>query len=282
MNIASYLQDVGFTANEARVYVSLLTHGIMTGYEIGKATRIQRASVYQVLDKLLERKAIYEVMDGKVKKYVPEKLTIFLSNFRKGMEASISKIEESAASLIVHPEVEDHFVGITSYKDTLEKIRHLVRESKKEIFISGGWQEIREFQDELGAAIKRKVQIRIFSFGQIPLDNCEIHSYGLDEGKIQAGWTHRRLIVVADHLETVLVQSDKNEILYRTLWTKNPLLVSIAYEHIAHDIYILSLKKRLNVQELPEDRIFEDHRNVRKMFLQAMKSNTDAGRKKTK
>ncbi|HZC25389.1 MAG TPA: helix-turn-helix domain-containing protein, partial [Actinopolymorphaceae bacterium] len=55
------LVQVGFSSQEARVYVALLQQPSATGYEIAKVAGLQRANVYQVLAGLTERGVVEQV-----------------------------------------------------------------------------------------------------------------------------------------------------------------------------------------------------------------------------
>lgn len=48
----SFLTNLGFSLNEAKVYVSLIECGTMNGYEIAKASGVSRSLVYGVIERL--------------------------------------------------------------------------------------------------------------------------------------------------------------------------------------------------------------------------------------
>src|SRR5699024_5744155 len=52
------LQALGFTEYEARAYVTLLTHGELSGYAWARESGIPRPNIYAVAEKLAERGAV--------------------------------------------------------------------------------------------------------------------------------------------------------------------------------------------------------------------------------
>lgn len=49
------LRKFGFTQQESLLYVTLLRHGAMTGYEAAKAAGISRSNAYAALSSLVEK-----------------------------------------------------------------------------------------------------------------------------------------------------------------------------------------------------------------------------------
>ena len=73
------LISFNLTRQEATIYVALLTHGEMTGYEVAKETGIARSNVYSALQSLVEKGALY-LLEGETTKYVPVAADRFLKN----------------------------------------------------------------------------------------------------------------------------------------------------------------------------------------------------------
>ena len=64
------LTSFNLTRQEATIYVALLTHGQMTGYEVAKETGVARSNVYSALQSLVEKGALY-LIEGETTKYLP-------------------------------------------------------------------------------------------------------------------------------------------------------------------------------------------------------------------
>ena len=57
-HVIERLTSLGFSTQEARVYLALLQNPSATGYELAKHAGLQRANVYQVLAALAERNVV--------------------------------------------------------------------------------------------------------------------------------------------------------------------------------------------------------------------------------
>ena len=73
------LTSFNLTRQEATIYVALLTHGQMTGYEVAKETGVARSNVYSALQSLVEKGALY-LIEGETTKYLPVEINLFLQN----------------------------------------------------------------------------------------------------------------------------------------------------------------------------------------------------------
>ena len=74
------LTSFGLTRLEAQIYYVLLTHGSMTGYEVGKDTGISRSNTYSALSALVEKGAAY-VIEGESVRYLPVEVKSFTKNY---------------------------------------------------------------------------------------------------------------------------------------------------------------------------------------------------------
>ena len=61
------LEKLGLSTNEARIYSILLAEGPMQAGSISKRININRTTIYQVLDKLIEEGLIGYINNGKIK-----------------------------------------------------------------------------------------------------------------------------------------------------------------------------------------------------------------------
>ena len=54
-NNYDFLLKIGFTLNEAKVYLALIKNRAMNGYEVAKVSGVSRSLVYDVLDRLASK-----------------------------------------------------------------------------------------------------------------------------------------------------------------------------------------------------------------------------------
>lgn len=80
--ITGKLQKLGFTENEAKIYIGLLSLGEATAREIHEFTHVPRPKIYATLERMSKKKYI-EVIKGTpayFRSVNPEKLTEMLRN----------------------------------------------------------------------------------------------------------------------------------------------------------------------------------------------------------
>ena len=63
MNNYEFLEKLGFSSNEAKVYGTLIKHKVLNGYEIAKLSGVARSLVYEVINRLVAKGAVIRI-DG--------------------------------------------------------------------------------------------------------------------------------------------------------------------------------------------------------------------------
>jgi sugar-specific transcriptional regulator TrmB len=238
--IARKLQDLGFTLYEARAYVSLLEHHPVTRYELSKNSSVPRSAIYNVILEL-EEMGVVSVQTSDPETYVPlpaDKLFELLDRRFK------DKINEAQKSLkhIECKTAPDQFWNIVGYDNMILKAKELIQKAEKTIFISIWRQEFILLEKDLQEAVKRKVQVFMFSFTDINLVSSTMFCYGLEERELEKIWPHR-IIIISDKSEMLMGDADKLQ-KKKTVWTSNRGLIEVATNHIIMDITLYG--NRLN------------------------------------
>ena len=70
MNSFEFLEKLGFSSNEAKVYGTLIKHKVLNGYEIAKLSGVARSLVYEVINRLIAKGAVIRI-DGEPNFYKP-------------------------------------------------------------------------------------------------------------------------------------------------------------------------------------------------------------------
>ena len=61
MNNYKFLEKLGFSSNEAKVYGTLIKHKVLNGYEIAKLSGVARSLVYEVINRLVAKGAVIRI-----------------------------------------------------------------------------------------------------------------------------------------------------------------------------------------------------------------------------
>jgi len=93
------LQSIGFTKNEAKIYLALLELGTTTATIIAKKTKIHRANVYDALQNLIQKGLVGYETKNKTKLFHatdPENLKLLLQLQEKRLEKIIPELKLAA------------------------------------------------------------------------------------------------------------------------------------------------------------------------------------------
>jgi len=98
MTTIDLLQQIGLNKYEAEAYYALLSHGSLTGYEVGKYSQVPGSRSYEILERLLE-KGLALVQPGDPPRYSAQDPQTVFARFRATMELTLTTLATSLASL---------------------------------------------------------------------------------------------------------------------------------------------------------------------------------------
>lgn len=148
MQLVEKLMCFGMTRQEATIYICLVKHCEMTGYEAAKQTGISRSNAYNALAGLVDKGAAYTTEDTAVHYYAVE-AEEFLSNKIKSLEEIKEQLKKDM------PKVISETVGyltITGDRHILDKIRNMLTQAKHRIYLSMTKKYIQWFAVEIAEA----------------------------------------------------------------------------------------------------------------------------------
>jgi sugar-specific transcriptional regulator TrmB len=232
------LQDLDFTSYEAMAYVSLLECNPVTRYELAKNSGVPRSAIYNVIKKL-EQSGAVNPDSAKPEKYIPLPPDHLLEYLERQFNNKLEKARELLKNFDTQI-VPDHLWNIIGYDNLILKIKEIIDKTHKIIYISFWRREFKLLIPELKQAIKRGVEVVIFSFTSVALSGAKVFSYDLDEKELEKIWDHK-IIVIADKNELVMGVASRG-VDKKTVWTKNRALVDIALNHIILDITIFGIR----------------------------------------
>src|SRR5499425_563100 len=101
------MKHLGFTGAEAQIYVYLLQHPHVTGYEVSKGTGLPRANAYQALETLVGKERVIPVSPDPVR-YAVVPPAQLLKRIQAETAQRCQDLEQRLASL-EQPESVGHF-----------------------------------------------------------------------------------------------------------------------------------------------------------------------------
>ncbi len=227
MDIISCLIGFGLTNNEATVYLSLSTHGEMTGYECAKLTGISRSNVYLALAGLCEKGGAF-LVDGAAQKYSPAPIAEFCANKRRELDTAadflLAHMPSPAAPLSA-------YITINGKAAILDKINNMLSACKERVYISAETAVLTQAAAELTNVIRRGHKVVLMAE----------HAFQL-EGAIQYNLKRRggqiRLIVDSRFVLTGDIRENQP---CSCLFSASETLVTLLKDAMKHEIRLIEL-----------------------------------------
>lgn len=98
MNNYEFLEKLGFSSNEAKVYGTLIKHKVLNGYEIAKLSGVARSLVYEVINRLVAKGAVIRI-DGEPNFYKPIEYQDLIRSIKEENEKNIACAERELQQL---------------------------------------------------------------------------------------------------------------------------------------------------------------------------------------
>lgn len=239
-----FLIKVGFSLNEAKVYVTLLQNKALNGYEIAKLSGVSRSLVYDVIERLLNKGFIIK-SEGAINYYVALDYNRMLEKIDNENHKNLLNAE-AKLKLLSKKENDNEFIfNIRGFDKFIDKAKERILLAKREISLSIWKQDFALLKDDLLKAIKRGVKVYIFSFEDIILDKAEIFSYKVKDASNL--FPYRRISLIIDNNDTFIGENigDKSVSIY----TKNQAISSLAIDEIVLNIFWFKLIEKNSLLE---------------------------------
>lgn len=243
MDTVSGLQQLGFTAYEAKVYLALISHPGATGYEVARHSGVPRSKVYEVLEKLTAMDIVHTSQSGEQVFYHPLPHRVVLQRRKNETTTLIDRLMEALDDK-ARPEPDGPLITVRGYDAVLKRSTEMATGARQSLFLSGWPTEIERLRPYLEEAEVRGVQVWVLVYGKLNarLKHCYYHEPPSPEGRFAD--VLPALVVVADHSESLLA-SVSQEAPVTALWTRNRGVTLIAAEYVKHDIFLAALTERL-------------------------------------
>ena len=227
-----YLEKLGFSQNEAKVYTTLLRNKRLNGYEIAKLSGVSRSLVYEVVNRLVG-KGILLRLEGEPNYYIPLEYEKLMARIKRENEENITRAEAFLKGLAQGEENRDYVLNIVGYDKFMKKAVALIDSAEEEISLSIWHNELSVLRQALEHAVKKGIKVYIFSFQEIELEGAVLFSYGISDAARL--FPYRRMTLIVDGIQCVNGESGGAEDIYT--YTRNHAIVSLAIDEIVLNIF---------------------------------------------
>ena len=240
--------ETGLTRHEARLYILLTSEGALTGYEAAKLSSMSRSNAYLSLAGLTEKGGCV-CIDGDVRRYVAVPVAEFCRNkhdrFRQVIQSIKTKMPEPQA-------IAEPFLTIKGREHILNKMHHLIRQTRKRIYLSLALDELSLVFEDLLALQGQNRKIVIITSAPFEMEGAIVYHTEKKPGQI-------RLIVDSEWILTgEIKQSGESSCLF----SRHQALVDLFKESMINEMKLITINEN-NPEKLIEEQTRQEQAHDR-------------------
>ncbi len=157
MTTIELLQQIGLNKYEAEAYYTLLAHGPLTGYELGKRSQVPLSRSYEILERLTQ-KGLALIQPGDPPHYSAEEPERFLGQVRSTMVITLDALANALATL-PRSDTSGEFWVLRGRQHILARTQALIAGAHQAICLSVPASCDAEVVDALALARRRGCQV---------------------------------------------------------------------------------------------------------------------------
>ena len=241
MNSFEFLEKLGFSSNEAKVYGTLIKHKVLNGYEIAKLSGVARSLVYEVINRLIAKGAVIRI-DGEPNFYKPVEYQDLIRSIKEENEKNIACAERELQQLATENADVDYVMNIVGEEKYVAKAKELIDSAQAEISLSIWRESFEVLRSNIENAISRGVKVHIFTFESISVAGATVYSYNIND--VSTLFPYRRTTIIIDGGECLVgEEGDRNVYVH----TRNHSVVSLATDEIVLNVFWNKLIEKENL-----------------------------------
>lgn len=219
----------GLTRQEANLYLTLLSHGEMSGYEAAKLTGISRSNTYTALAGLVDKGAAY-IMEETAVRYMAVPFAEFSDNVIRRLRM---KQESLLPRLPQKQEQTQGYITIRGEQQIMDKLITLILETRQRLYISVPGDILSVLLPYLKQQTEEEKRVVILTDIPCPLNGAVVYRTQKKEAQI-------RLIVDSIKVLTGSILAGENA---TCLFSKNKNLVDVFKEMLKNEITLIEMGK---------------------------------------
>ncbi len=227
--ITEELLHFGLTRQEANLYLTLLSHGEMSGYEAAKLTGISRSNTYTALAGLVDKGAAY-IMEETAVRYMAVPFAEFSDNIIRRLRM---KQESLLPRLPQKQEQTQGYITIRGEQQIMDKLITLILETRQRLYISVPGDILSVLLPYLKQQTEEEKRVVILTDIPCPLNGAVVYRTQKKEAQI-------RLIVDSIKVLTGSILAGENA---TCLFSKNKNLVDVFKEMLKNEITLIEMGK---------------------------------------
>lgn len=258
--IIDNLLKIGFSQYEAKVYIASVANPKSTAYELSKLSGVPQSKIYETMKKLLKKGLV--TIDGiKPVKYTVLPTEEFLNKYKSDVDNSISFLKKNI-NLISKKTSLDYICHFSGEFEINFKLKELIKNSKKNIYLSIWAEDYNNLHEELLEAHKRGIKIVSVLYEKPDFEVGKVYYHEMEGMQEDAALHGKWLSIVIDESKTLFsIKNGSDNICFLT---ENKALMLTSECFITHDILLAEIYSKFKDQL---DKEFGNNMiNIRKNF----------------
>lgn len=258
------LNKTGLTDGEAKVYLTLIKHGSMSGYEASKLSGVPRSKIYNVLESAITKGfVLFSEYEGN-NRYAAVPIDEIAERIK---HETLDTLDNLTVELKDYQAVTDldYIWHIKEYKNVFAKCRNIINNTKNELLIQIWEEDLPEIVKELQGLEKANIRMGIVYFSEnedteVPLKKYVRHGMLTEKFKEMGG---RFVTLVSDGKEVVFGQILSDNVA-EVIWTESKPMIAMAAECVRHDMYFYK-SAGIFTDEMQKE-LGKDYSKIREIF----------------
>lgn len=239
------IQQLGFSAYEAKAYTALLACQPASAYELAKQAAIPSSKIYETVNRLVAR-GIFRPMhasDDQTQEYAALTVKDFLGQIRERTLSQVDELLPLLDKITTRPD-DDLIWPLQHEEQVRDKVIEMIGETRNTLLLSLWPQELDWIIQDLQAAEKRGAQIAMVHFGKPDRFIGATYHHPVEKTLYEEKGG-RGLTLVSDS-NLVVIANFSSDSSVDGAWSRNQSFVTVAEDYIKHDVYITKVTRFLD------------------------------------
>lgn len=226
------LERLGFSSNEAKVYITLLKNNVLNGYEVAKLSGVARSLVYEVINRLVSKGYVIR-LDGTPNFYKCLPYEQLLEQIKQQNKDNLADAERILKNIANDNYQDKYVMNIVGQDKYISQAKELIDNAQGEISMSVWNSTLKLLEQNIASAIKRNVKVYIFAFQPVKIDGATVFSYNIKDA--EQLFPYRRNTIVIDGSECIIGEIGNDKSVY--VYTRNHAILSLAIDEMVLNIF---------------------------------------------
>jgi len=218
VDLLTQLTRIGFTTDEAKVYLSLLRENPATGYQIAKETEAPRSQVQEILSHLFEQGVVLETLEGRATLYRPLPPKMLLAKHEADHSRMLARLSADLDELY-QDTGDDRVWSIEGRVPVLTYAARMIQYAERAIYLVMNDLDLNALRPEIEGACARNLSLNALLTGEGKI-RCGRLAYHppLETEPQDLG---RTLLVAVERVEVLISSNSPEEAMQATITRNN-------------------------------------------------------------